>query len=78
MTPHEARETIKVKFPVFLNRDMARVSCKGKTLIVTGDIMAVRAIDKYVMQGIYPIYCKVPAIQESAGKSTYTYNFERI
>ena len=78
MTPHEARETIKAKFPVFLNRDMARISCKGKTLIVTGDIMAVRAIDKYVMQGIYPKDCKVPGIQEIDGKATYTYKFERI
>jgi hypothetical protein len=42
---------------------------------MSGSIMAVQAMDKYVMQGLVPTECKAMEKSEDKGKATYTYKF---
>jgi len=73
MTPSEVREIIRTRYPTLFS--MLRISCRGNVLTMSGSIMAVQAMDKYVMQGLVPTECKAMEKSEDKGKATYTYKF---
>ena len=75
MKPSEVRVIIKSKYPGLLKSSALTVGYKGNVLKLSGSIMAVQAMDKYVMLGLIPTECKAHEKSEENGKATYTYKF---
>jgi hypothetical protein len=75
MKPAEVRDLIKTKYPGLLKSGMLKVGYQKNILKLSGDIMAVQAMDKYVMQGLIPTDCKAMLKSEDKGKAVYTYKF---
>ena len=76
MKPAEVRDIIKSKYPGLLKSGMLKVGYQKNILKLSGDIMAVQAMDRHVMQGFIPTHCKPMGKSEDKGKAVYTYRFE--
>jgi hypothetical protein len=76
MKPSKVRDIIKTKYPGLLKSGTLAVGYKDNILTLSGSIMAVQAMDKYVMQGFIPTECKAMEKSEDKGKATYTYRFD--
>ena len=75
MTPSEVRDLIKTKYPGLLKSGMLKVGYQKNILNLSGDIMAVQAMDRHVMQEFIPTECKAMGKMEDKGRAVYEYKF---
>ena len=77
MTPSSVKAAIKDKFPSLFSGGYIKTECRGNVLKISGSIICVSAMHRYIMQGLIPTHCKQMLRLENIEKkkAVYTYNF---
>ena len=70
-----AKQEIKRRFGVLINRNMLKVSIKGKILTLTGTIKSVKSMNENVMQKYIPNHCKAISGNEDHVNDNAIYKF---